>query len=108
MAWIYLIAAGLFEVGWPVGLKWAQLPDKIIVGIIVAIICMAVSGCLLFLAQSKGALCFPNKTRHSCGLLRGQPLPWTGLGSTGEARGSLLARFSPRPLPGPRTIRSGA
>ena len=59
MAWIYLIAAGLFEVGWPVGLKWAQLPDKIIVGIIVAIVCMAVSGCLLFMAQKEIALGTP-------------------------------------------------
>jgi hypothetical protein len=24
MAWVYLIAAGLFEVGWPIGLKWAR------------------------------------------------------------------------------------
>jgi hypothetical protein len=23
-AWTYLIVAGLFEVGWPIGLKWAQ------------------------------------------------------------------------------------
>jgi len=52
MAWIYLIAAGFFEVGWPVGLKWAQLPDKIIIGIIVAIVCMSLSGCLLFLART--------------------------------------------------------
>jgi multidrug transporter EmrE-like cation transporter len=24
MAWTYLIAAGLLEIGWPIGLKWAQ------------------------------------------------------------------------------------
>jgi hypothetical protein len=24
MSWIYLIVAGLFEIGWPIGLKMAQ------------------------------------------------------------------------------------
>src|SRR5271165_5345739 len=70
MAWIYLIAAGLFEIGWPVGLKWAQLPDKIIVGIIVAIGCMSVSGCLLFMAQKEIAL----GTAYAV---------WTGIGAAG-------------------------
>ena len=65
-----LIAAGLFEVGWPVGLKWAQLPDKIVIGIIVAIVCMAVSGCLLFLAQREIAL----GTAYAV---------WTGIGAAG-------------------------
>jgi quaternary ammonium compound-resistance protein SugE len=70
MAWIYLIAAGLFEVGWPVGLKWAQLPDKIIIGIIVGVVCMSVSGCLLFLAQKEIAL----GTAYAV---------WTGIGAAG-------------------------
>jgi quaternary ammonium compound-resistance protein SugE len=26
MSWVYLFTAGLFEIGWPVGLKWAQEP----------------------------------------------------------------------------------
>ena len=25
MAWVYLLFAGLFEIGWPVGLKFAQI-----------------------------------------------------------------------------------
>jgi quaternary ammonium compound-resistance protein SugE len=82
MAWVYLIAAGLFEVGWPVGLKWAQLPDKIIVGIIVAIVCMAVSGCLLFLAQKEIAL----GTAYAV---------WTGIGAPARscsASGSSATR----------------
>jgi quaternary ammonium compound-resistance protein SugE len=70
MAWIYLIAAGFFEVGWPVGLKWAQLPDKIIIGIVVAIVCMSLSGCLLFLAQREIAL----GTAYAV---------WTGIGAAG-------------------------
>ena len=47
MAWIYLITAGLFEIGWPVGLKWAQEPRKLIVGVVMAVVCMAISGLLL-------------------------------------------------------------
>jgi quaternary ammonium compound-resistance protein SugE len=46
-AWTYLIAAGLFEIGWPLGLKWAQqardLPGTV-TGIVVAIVAMGVSG----------------------------------------------------------------
>lgn len=28
MGWIYLVLAGLFEIGWPVGLKMAQEPTS--------------------------------------------------------------------------------
>lgn len=51
MAWIYLILAGLMEVGWPVGLKMAQQPESRILGIIIAISFMAASGSLLWIAQ---------------------------------------------------------
>jgi len=47
MAWIYLILAGLFETGWPVGLNMAQVPESRISGVIIAIVCMSVSGLLL-------------------------------------------------------------
>ena len=51
MAWVYLIASGLFEVGWPIGLKWAQDPRKLIIGVVMAVGCLIVSGVLLYLAQ---------------------------------------------------------
>ncbi len=70
MAWIYLVAAGLFEIGWPVGLKWAQEPGKVIVGVLVAIVCMGVSGLLLFLAQKDIAI----GTAYAV---------WTGIGAAG-------------------------
>ena len=35
LAWAYLIVAGLFEIGWPIGLKWAQAPGKLIIGVVV-------------------------------------------------------------------------
>ena len=56
MAWVYLIAAGLFEVGWPIGLKWAQDPRKLIIGVVMAVGCLIVSGVLLYLAQREIAL----------------------------------------------------
>src|SRR5207244_12508134 len=53
---MYLVAAGLAEIGWPVGLKWAQEPGKPIVGILLAVVSMAISGALLFVAQKEIAL----------------------------------------------------
>ncbi len=70
MSWIYLVVAGLFEVGWPVGLKWAQEPGKTTVGVVVAIAAMAISGALLFLAQKEIAL----GTAYAV---------WTGIGAAG-------------------------
>jgi quaternary ammonium compound-resistance protein SugE len=70
MSWIYLCTAGLFEIGWPVGLKWAQEPGKLIVGVMVAVIAMALSGGLLFLAQKEIAL----GTAYAV---------WTGIGAAG-------------------------
>ncbi|EOG9298976.1 SMR family transporter, partial [Proteus mirabilis] len=51
MAWIYLILAGLFEIGWPVGLKMAQVPETRWSGVGIAVAFMDVSGFLLWLAQ---------------------------------------------------------
>lgn len=70
MAWIYLIVAGIFEIGWPVGLKMAQTPGKAVLGIVVAIVFMAISGYLLFLAQKT----IPMGTAYAI---------WTGIGAAG-------------------------
>jgi quaternary ammonium compound-resistance protein SugE len=51
MSWLYLLCAGLFEIGWPVGLKLAQSAQYRIPGIVIGIFCMACSGVLLWLAQ---------------------------------------------------------
>jgi quaternary ammonium compound-resistance protein SugE len=53
MAWVYLILAGLCEIGWPVGLKMAQQGGTKAAGIAVAVTFMAVSGLLLYLAQKQ-------------------------------------------------------
>lgn len=70
MAWLYLFVAGLFEIGWPVGLKLAESPGSRVLGIAVAVLCMALSGWLLWMA------------------LRSIPIGiayaiWTGIGATG-------------------------
>lgn len=70
-AWIFLIVAGLFEWGWPIGLKlgigatglrWPW--------IVFSISCMAVSGALLFFAQRT----IPMGTAYAV---------WTGIGAAG-------------------------
>lgn len=68
--WIFLIGAGFFEIGWPLGLKLSNEPGMRILGIVIATICMAVSGILLLLAL-KG---IPIGTAYAV---------WTGIGAVG-------------------------
>jgi quaternary ammonium compound-resistance protein SugE len=70
MAWVYLLLAGFFEIGWPVGLKMAQEAETRIIGIIVAVAFMAISGFLLWLAQKE----IPIGTAYAV---------WTGIGAAG-------------------------
>jgi quaternary ammonium compound-resistance protein SugE len=70
VSWLYLFLAGLFEIGWPVGLKFAQTPEWRWLGVAVAIVCMAISGALLWLAQKA----IPLGTAYAV---------WTGLGAAG-------------------------
>jgi len=70
MAWVYLILAGLFEIGWPVGLKMAQDDKTRILGISTALVFMGVSGFLLWLAQKQ----IPLGTSYAV---------WTGIGAAG-------------------------
>lgn len=70
MAWTFLILAGLFEIGWPLGLKMAQESQHRLIGIIIAVVCMAISGCLLWLAQKQ----IPLGTSYAI---------WTGIGAAG-------------------------
>jgi hypothetical protein len=58
-AWSYLVVAGLFEIGWPLGLKWAQEAQRtpaLVFGVVVAVVAMGISGFLLYLAQREIAL----------------------------------------------------
>jgi quaternary ammonium compound-resistance protein SugE len=72
MAWVYLVLAGVCEIGWPVGLKLGAAEDRArLLWIGFAILCMAVSGGLLFLAQRA----IPMGTAYAV---------WTGIGAVGS------------------------
>jgi len=70
MAWIYLIIAGMLEIGWPVGLKLAQQSNLRLTGIATAIMFMFASGVFLWLAQKS----IPLGTSYAV---------WTGIGAAG-------------------------
>ena len=71
MAWVYLVVAGLFEIGWPFGMKMAQTVEgKQFIGIAVSVVSMALSGFLLYLAQRD----IPMGTAYAV---------WTGIGAAG-------------------------
>ena len=69
-SWIYLIVAGLFEIGWPVGFKLSQTTGHRLLFIIAAVISMALSGFFLWMAQRQ----IPIGTAYAV---------WTGLGAAG-------------------------
>lgn len=69
-AWTLLILAGLFEIAWPLGLKMAQTPGKVLLGVLIAVVGMAISGWLLWLAQKA----IPLGTAYAV---------WTGIGASG-------------------------
>lgn len=70
MSWIYLLIASIFEMGWPLGLKMADLSNYKVLWIIFAIITMALSGYFLFLAQKQISI----GTAYAI---------WTGIGMIG-------------------------
>ncbi|MCC6757661.1 MAG: multidrug efflux SMR transporter [Arenimonas sp.] len=70
MSWVYLILAGLLEIGWPVGLKMAQAPETRWLGIVLAAVFMVLSGVMLWLAQRH----IPMGTAYAV---------WTGIGAAG-------------------------
>lgn len=70
MAWTYLLLAGMFEIGWPVGMKMAQHEKTRVAGIIVSVVFMAISGLLLYLAQRD----IPIGVSYAV---------WTGIGAVG-------------------------
>ena len=53
VSWIYLIVAGLLEIGWPVGLKMSQEAETCVMGILLAVGFMAASGFCLWMAQKQ-------------------------------------------------------
>lgn len=71
MAWLYLVIAGAFEIGWPVGLKLGVGPDGYrLWPLAFAALCMIGSGIFLLLAQRS----IPMGTAYAA---------WTGIGAVG-------------------------
>ena len=70
MAWVYLVLAGVFEIGWPLGFKLSQQPEYRAAGIAGAIVSMGISGFLLWMAQRE----IPIGTAYAV---------WTGIGGAG-------------------------
>ena len=69
--WVALIAAGLCEIGWPLGFKVAQTaPAWRMAAISLSVASMALSSWLLFLAQKQ----IPLGTAYAV---------WTGIGAAG-------------------------
>ncbi|MBE9607782.1 hypothetical protein INR99_00310 [Chitinilyticum litopenaei] len=65
-----LLAASVFEIGWPLGFKLSQTTGQRWLWIAVALLCMALSGWLLWLAQRS----IPIGTAYAV---------WTGIGAAG-------------------------
>jgi quaternary ammonium compound-resistance protein SugE len=79
MAWLYLVMAGVLEIGWPIGLKlgWTAAGARpLFIGF--AIVCMTASGALLLLAQRV----IPMGTAYAV---------WTGIGAVGAFTVGVLA-----------------
>lgn len=70
MAWIYLIIAGFFEMGWPLGFKLSQTTGQKFIWISAGVVSMAASGYFLWLAQKD----IPIGTAYAV---------WTGIGAVG-------------------------
>ena len=77
MSWVYLILAGLFEIGWPLGLKLSQTTPHKYAYISVAIVSMAISGVFLWMAQKT----IPIGTAYAI---------WTGIGAVGTLTIGIL------------------
>jgi quaternary ammonium compound-resistance protein SugE len=75
MAWLTLLAAGLFEIGWAVGLKAANGRPLIFAATIVA---MVVSVALLYVAMRD----LPLGTAYAV---------WTGIGAVGTVAVGVIA-----------------
>jgi len=70
MDWILLCLAGIFEMGWPIGMKYMQYPASRLWGMILAILSMGLSFTFLWMAQKT----IPIGTAY---------MVWTGIGAVG-------------------------
>ena len=71
MAWIYLVIAGLLEIGWAIGLKYTEGWSRVWPSVWTA---LAMVGSFIFLAQALRVI--PVGTGYAI---------WTGIGAAGTA-----------------------
>lgn len=77
MHWFYLLIAGLFEIGWPLGMKMSQNGGNKFLWLSVAVVAMAFSGLFLWLAQKQ----IPIGTAYAV---------WTGIGAAGTFMAGII------------------
>ena len=78
MAWILLIIAGLFEIGWPLGFKLASMHSNYLIWFLgLSILSMGLSGYFFYLAQKS----IPIGTAY---------VIWTGIGAIGTVLLGIL------------------
>ena len=70
MAWIFLLTAAVFEIGWPLGFKLSHFSDNRFAWIAFAVLSMALSGVFLYLAQKQITISVAYAV-------------WTGIGAMG-------------------------
>ena len=78
LAWTYLLIAGILEIGWPLGFKLSQTTSHRVAFILMAILCMSLSGLFLWLAQRT----IPIGTAYAV---------WTGIGTAGTFLIGIIA-----------------
>lgn len=81
MAWVYLFFAGLFEIGWAIGLKYSESFTRP-VPTLVTVVCLIMSMLLLALAVRT----LPMGTAYAI---------WTGIGAVGAVAAGILLFHEP-------------
>ena len=80
MSWIYLIVAGLLEIGWPVGLKMSQEAETRVMGILLAVGFMAASGFCLWMDLAKTLIkCHFGMTQYERFTDKNDQMPYGGI-----------------------------
>ena len=83
MAWVYLVIAGVMEIGWPLGFKLSQTPHYRIAGIALAAVCLTLSTVFLWIAPRS----MPIGTAYAV---------WTGIGAIGVFAMGIFLFDEPR------------
>jgi quaternary ammonium compound-resistance protein SugE len=82
MAWVYLIVAGLLEVGWALGLKYSEGFSKLAPSIVTIVLMIA-----SFTLLSQAVKTLPLGTAYAI---------WTGIGAVGTAIAGMVLLGEPR------------